>query len=67
MGEVSKSNLNGMKAPRDKQEVRGATMLDKKVVQFKARMRDITAAQECEAEEGRRDDDRVVQFKPSMA
>jgi hypothetical protein len=33
-------------------------MLDKKVVQFKARMRDITAAQECEAEEGRRDDDR---------
>ena len=44
----------------------GATMLDKKVVQFKARMRDITAAQECEAEEGRRDDDRVVQFKPSM-
>jgi hypothetical protein len=41
-------------------------MLDKKVVQFKARMRDITAAQECEAEEGRRDDNRVVQFKPSM-
>src|SRR5215469_18027630 len=41
-------------------------MLEKKVVQFKARMRHITAAQECEAEEGRRDDNRVVQFKPSM-
>ena len=39
--------------------VKGATMLDKKVVQFKARMRDITAAQECEAEEGRRDDNRA--------
>jgi hypothetical protein len=40
-------------------------MLDKKVVQFKARMRDITAAQGCDAEEGRRDDN-IVQFKQSM-
>jgi hypothetical protein len=41
-------------------------MLDNKVVQFKPRMRDITAAQECEAQEGRRDNNRAVQFKPSM-
>ena len=37
-------------------------MLDDKVVQFNPRMRDITAA----AGEGWRDDNRVVQFKPSI-
>lgn len=37
-------------------------MLDSKVVQFKPPMRDITTAQPCEADEGRRDNSRVVQF-----